>query len=167
MVSPAELGALDGEALAVAPVHVQGQVTNTGDSMLVQGQARGQFAMTCARCLQPMRAEVAAEFQERFRRQGGRRHPEPAQDRWEAPVSPGEEEDDARPYQGDWLDLDAPVREALLLHLPMKPVCEPGCRGLCPHCGANLNETTCDCRPESIDPRLAVLKEWEKRPGAD
>ena len=166
MVSPAELGALDGEARAVAPVHVHGQVTNTGESMLVQGEARGQFAMTCARCLQPMRAEVAAEFQERFRRPGGR-HPERAQDRWEAPVSLADEEDDARPYHGDWLHLDDAVREALLLHMPMKPVCEPDCRGLCPQCGANLNETTCDCRPESIDPRLAVLKEWGKRPDAD
>src|SRR5690606_32302241 len=165
IVPPAELAPLADEVQPVTPVRVYGQVTNTGDSMLVQGEARGEFALTCARCLQPLHTELAAEFQERFRREGAR---VPARGEAEGEGDPpaGLPEDDARLYRGNWLHLDEAVREALLLQLPMKPVCGPDCRGLCPQCGTNLNEATCDCQPETIDPRPAVLQECGRRPPA-
>lgn len=171
MVPPADLKGFGPEARPVGSVRVRGQVTNTGDSMLVEGQAQGEFAMTCARCLRPMRAPVTAEFQERFRRQGARpvdraadRRPETGPELGDPPVSLDDDQDDARSYHGDWLNLDEAVREALLLHMPMKPVCAPDCRGLCPQCGTNLNEAACGCEPETVDPRLAVLREWGKPP---
>jgi len=165
-IVPAEEWApLGGEVPAVAPVHVHGHVTNTGESMLVQGEATGEFALVCARCLKPIRARLRADLEERFRRQAGRapqRDPE-----WEDVPAGGDEEDDFRPYHGDRLDLENAVREALLLQVPMKPVCQPDCRGLCPQCGANLNEGDCGCEPEIGDPRFAVLREWGKRPPED
>ena len=45
----------------------------------------------------------------------------------------------------------------LLLALPTKHLCREDCRGLCPHCGKNLNEGLCGCREDKVDPRLAVL----------
>lgn len=54
------------------------------------------------------------------------------------------------------IDLSADLRENLLLAIPMKALCHDECRGLCPHCGANLNEETCGCQQQQIDPR------WEK-----
>jgi uncharacterized protein len=56
------------------------------------------------------------------------------------------------------LDLGELLREQFLLALPMKPLCDDGCRGLCPECGANLNRTPCGCAPTWEDPRLAALK---------
>jgi len=54
------------------------------------------------------------------------------------------------------VDLTPELREAILLAFPNYPVCREGCRGLCPQCGANLNEEKCDCRPPD-DPRWTVL----------
>lgn len=56
------------------------------------------------------------------------------------------------------IDLSADLRENLLLAIPMKALCHDECRGLCPHCGANLNEEICHCQQEQIDPRWEKLK---------
>jgi len=56
------------------------------------------------------------------------------------------------------IDLSPLVREYMLLDIPIKPLCSTDCKGLCPVCGENLNETQCGHTTESIDPRLAVLK---------
>ena len=52
------------------------------------------------------------------------------------------------------------LREQFYLAMPMKPLCRPDCRGLCPECGTNLNVTTCSCEPRWTDPRLTGLREW-------
>jgi len=161
IVPPGEWAPLAGEVRAVTPVHVHGQVTNTGESMLVQGEASGEFALSCARCLQPMRTRLVAPLEERYRRQGGR-SPERGLQRGEPGDAEGEAEDDAHTYHGDWLNLEEAVREALFLQVPMKPVCRPDCRGLCPQCGADLNQGDCGCRPDIVDPRLAALRNWGK-----
>lgn len=56
------------------------------------------------------------------------------------------------------IDLAPLVREEMLLAIPISPLCREDCKGLCPICGENLNETTCHHDDESIDPRLSVLK---------
>jgi uncharacterized protein len=56
------------------------------------------------------------------------------------------------------LNLAPLIREEMLLSIPISPVCMSDCKGLCPICGENLNETTCNHEDEVIDPRLAVLK---------
>ena len=63
---------------------------------------------------------------------------------------------------GDVIDLDEILREQIILALPMYPRCSPECRGLCPVCGIDLNQETCDCQRDEIDPRLAVLKTFTK-----
>ena len=55
-------------------------------------------------------------------------------------------------------DLDSLVREDILLTLEPKTLCKPDCKGLCPMCGADLNETACSCK-KPTDPRLAVLQQ--------
>ena len=61
-------------------------------------------------------------------------------------------------YTGKVIDLDPIVREQVLLALPAYPVCNEGCKGLCPVCGANLNERECGCDRHVPDPRWAGLK---------
>lgn len=56
------------------------------------------------------------------------------------------------------IDLKAGVRDALLLAIPIKVICSDECKGLCPECGANLNEALCECTKESVDPRWAGLR---------
>ena len=62
-------------------------------------------------------------------------------------------------YRDDRIDLVQMIREQMFLAMPMKPLHSDDCKGLCPSCGANLNETTCGCRNEWIDPRLAPLRD--------
>jgi len=60
-------------------------------------------------------------------------------------------------YEGDEIDLSPLVREQVILALPTRPLCREDCRGLCPHCGANLNSGDCGCRVKQADPRFAAL----------
>jgi uncharacterized protein len=62
------------------------------------------------------------------------------------------------PARGDALDLGPALREQLILLVPDFVVCSQACRGLCPTCGANLNETSCDCVPEAEEGPWSVLK---------
>jgi uncharacterized protein len=61
-------------------------------------------------------------------------------------------------YEGDGLDLADVVREQVLLALPMQKLCRPDCQGICPVCGVNRNETTCQCKLQQVDERWAALK---------
>ncbi len=56
------------------------------------------------------------------------------------------------------INLAPLVREYMLLEMPLQPVCRPGCKGLCPHCGEDRNVVDCGCEDERIDPRFAALK---------
>ncbi len=56
----------------------------------------------------------------------------------------------------EYVDLTEDIREAIILAFPSYPVCDPACKGLCPQCGANWNETTCECKPPA-DNRWAAL----------
>lgn len=57
------------------------------------------------------------------------------------------------------VDISDPVREALILEVPLKPLCSEECRGLCPQCGVNRNEQNCQCKIEANDPRWDGLRE--------
>jgi uncharacterized protein len=62
-------------------------------------------------------------------------------------------------YKGDMLDTDDLLIEQMLLNIPMKPLCSPGCKGICPKCGIDLNIKQCNCVVSEVDSRLAVLKQ--------
>jgi uncharacterized protein len=91
----------------------------------------------CRRCGGPVSGTLAAEVRERY-----------------APAGAGDE--DAYPLTGDQLDLEPLARDAVLLELPLAPLCSEDCLGLCPQCGANRNETGCSCAAIG-DPRWSVL----------
>src|SRR5262249_2840161 len=101
-------------------------------------------------CLEPFALPVDAPFDLRYQPHS-------------ANIGEGEreiEEDDLSTafYENDTIDLGQLMREQFYLVLPMKPLCNEGCVGLCPVCGTNLNRGTCECAREWDDPRLAVLK---------
>ena len=67
-------------------------------------------------------------------------------------------------YENDQIDLGQLMREQFYLAVPMKPLCDAACQGLCPVCGTNLNRGTCECRRDWDDPRFAVLKTLGTKP---
>jgi len=134
------------------PVRVRARLTNTGPSVLAEVEARVSGEVRCSRCLEPFRIELRADYSEEFR-EGA---PEDGPPHAAASAA-------LRGYEDDEIDLSPGLREALLLELPMKPVCSEDCRGLCPRCGANLNERRCDCEVEEIDRRWERLKDLAER----
>ncbi len=66
-------------------------------------------------------------------------------------------------YQGEGLLLEDVLKEQVLLALPVKQVCRANCKGLCPHCGSNLNTESCECVSTMSDPRWAALEDIRKK----
>ncbi|HOJ09910.1 MAG TPA: DUF177 domain-containing protein [Clostridiales bacterium] len=71
------------------------------------------------------------------------------------------DEDDAFTYEGDYLNIDRILKDYIILNLPMKQICREDCKGLCPVCGINLNNTICSCAEEKdINPKMEILKKY-------
>lgn len=109
--------------------------------VMVTGTVGAPWQGLCRRCAVEVGGELVVGVRERF-----------------APPPPaGEPEDDeAYPLVDDQLDLGPMVRDAVVLELPLAPVCREACQGLCPHCGADRNEEPCGCVAPR-DPRWANL----------
>lgn len=111
--------------------------------VFVDGTVESQLRLECVRCLEPFAFPVTLELAELFRMPGTEVRP----DAIYAINEDGE------------IDLAPLIREHAWLAIPMKHLCDPECKGLCPHCGVNLNTDSCTCEEEHVDPRLAPLKE--------
>ena len=115
----------------------------------LKGRYSGRFEVPCARCLEPVEAPLSAEFDLIFRPIGS--DAGPAERSISAP------ETEIGYYQKDSLLLEDVLREQVLLSLPVRTVCKPDCKGLCPHCGANRNTNPCSCEEAATDPRWEGL----------
>ena len=65
-------------------------------------------------------------------------------------------------YEGKFVEIDKMLIDNIILNIPMKQLCSQTCKGLCQRCGINLNEKTCDCKDDDINPNLEVLKNYFK-----
>jgi uncharacterized protein len=138
----------------VAPVEVDFDIHKDKDRFRLEGTVRTTLELSCGRCLEPFRMPVAAAFDLRYL-------PAAAMDT-AAESAIADDDLETSYYRDDVIDLNELLREQFYLALPMKPLCEEGCRGLCPQCGANLNTGACGCAAEWIDPRLAALKDMKR-----
>lgn len=113
------------------PPFFSGLLQNVGNGILtLTGRVSTGYEGECARCLQPVREELDLPLAETFR-----------------PVSSTDEsadEDDYR-YEGNQLDIGQAIRDNLLPVIPQRLLCRETCPGLCPDCGANLNDEDCGC----------------------
>jgi uncharacterized protein len=134
----------------VAPVDLAFEIHKDKDKFRLVGTVVTELELPCSRCLEPFRLPVAAPFDLRYL---------PASTASSEPEREvGDEDLETSFYENDAIDLNELLREQFYLALPMKPLCQEDCRGLCPQCGTNLNTGTCDCAPAWEDPRLAPLK---------
>lgn len=121
----------------------------------VRGDLSTRLQVSCARCLEPVDQVVARNFELLYRPQGIDARAE------ELSVTDAEAE--IGYYRGDGLELQDVLREQILLALPLKTVCRDDCKGLCPHCGKNLNAEQCSCAEPLEDPRWEALKDIRKK----
>jgi uncharacterized protein len=117
------------------------------EGVLVTGSAVVPLTGECARCLDPLTSSMEVSFQELYRYL-----PDPGED----------EADEERFLDGDWLDLEPAFRDAVVLALPLSPLCQEDCPGLCAECGARL----ADVGPQhghasDVDPRWGPLRQLD------
>lgn len=128
--------------------HLNGKIrlTRTSQGIYVEGQLSARTPVACASCLSEYSQSLTIQISELFV------YPPPN------PTDPLlEVKEDGS------LDLGPLVREAMLLEIPIRAMCRPDCKGLCPECGANQNEKVCQHPTEEIDPRLSVLRTLLKK----
>jgi uncharacterized protein len=146
---------------ARGPVHVDARLEKIERRVLVDAHGRAEMTVPCGRCLTPVSLDLPVEFEltlvpEDEYRDADRGEETDHEGLTSGTFEPGDAEEDV--YRGKVIDLDPLVREQLVLSLPAYPVCREDCKGLCPVCGANLNERECGCDRHVPDPRLAGLK---------
>jgi uncharacterized protein len=143
--APADLGI---EVLRVpegSPVEFDLRLEAVMEGVLVTGTARADLTGECARCLEPLDDDVEVDFQELFAYE-------------ESDTATDAGDDDASRLEGDLLDLEPLLRDAVVLSLPFQPLCREDCPGLCTECGARLADDPDHQHNEAIDPRWAALQ---------
>jgi uncharacterized protein len=149
---PSAFDPQDPEYRVIAPVQLSMTVETAGaDAFAVVGRVLTTLGLDCSRCVEPFEVPVDAAFDLRYVPH--------AENTGEGEREIAEDDLTTAFYRDGVLDVIDLLREQFQLALPMKPLCEEGCRGLCPQCGANLNKTPCDCTPAWEDPRLTPLKQ--------
>jgi uncharacterized protein len=114
-------------------------MSRTQEGILVQGQLEAGYTGECYRCLTAVTENVSVLIEELFA------YPTPAAAEFSL-------------NDTGILDLAPLLRAEVLLETARGLLCQPDCRGLCPTCGVNWNDTTCTCGLDAVDPRLAQLK---------
>lgn len=110
-------------------------------AVLVRGEVKVDYTVTCRRCLDEMPLPHAVQMAEVYRPRGG--------DVWE----------EGYVIENETIDLHPAVRDSVVLNMPLYPLCREDCKGLCPRCGANLNRGPCSCPSEDADDRWGTLRE--------
>lgn len=126
----------------LSPIKVHVLIANNDRNLLATGKITALLMLNCSRCLEDFEYLLETDFEEE--------------------LSNKNDEVDAVHFEGDTVDLIDIVINNILLSLPMKVICSEECKGLCPHCGSNLNIKQCECSHEEFDPRFSVLKDLLK-----
>jgi uncharacterized protein len=144
----------EGGAAFESPVRFDVRAFRAESYIEIGGTFSGRVRLTCSRCL----AEFFIDVQDAFSLTYLPRPLMPEQQRPGEEAEVCEDEIGLIPFDGDRIDLREGLQEQLVMALPVKPLCRPDCRGICPRCGADLNRSACRCTDSPVDPRLAVLK---------
>jgi uncharacterized protein len=131
------------------PLAIRGSIDKFGETLTLRAQAIAEVEETCGRCTKPFTRPLDVELLVFSDRRG-------SDD--EATSRELEREGQLVYHDGTSLDITDTVREAVILSLPISPLCREDCRGLCPGCGQDLNEEACRCSGEKPDPRWSALK---------
>jgi DUF177 domain-containing protein len=151
--APADVGAVfpdEGWSLDQVALFIE----RRGTDVLVTGRFGATARLQCSRCLESLVSRIGPEVD---------LHLVPAPTARQEQVELGPDDLEVDFYQGDTLDVARLLRSETDLALPMKPLCGPDCRGLCPSCGVNRNVTACRCEGPGSDPRLAPLEALRRR----
>ena len=155
-----ELRPADAPQSTLTRVRAAGNLSAIATEFVFRGRLTGTYERECDRCLEPASEIVDQDVTWLFEPGADASHADDVDE--EGEIEGGEDEERARYFQGEEIDLSPHVWEEMVLAAPTKFYCHADCRGLCPQCGTNLNEGACDCAPEKEttgNTGLAALKE--------
>lgn len=125
-----------------------------GSELRVRGRVAAAAQVACSRCLAPYAFYVDAEIDLVYQ-----------------PAAPGDKSEhieihpdelDVGYYSGDCISTEEILQEQIILAMPIKPLCSPACKGICPSCGVDLNEQDCRCRTDGEESLFSVLKNLKR-----
>lgn len=132
------------------PVAVDYTAINKGKFIELTGIIQAKLQLYCGRCLQKVDYLLCADYDEKFIHQSQVDSIEP------------DILEEGHVFVENEIPLTHMVEQNIIFNMPLRVLCDDDCRGLCEHCGVDLNKKTCHCDKEHIDPRLSVLKELLK-----
>ena len=122
-----------GDPVRFEEVRAEGEYFCTGrDGVSLKAEVKAQLHSRCSRCLEPVQVPLRANVEAIYARQSDPEDP------------------DLYLFEGDTLELEEAVKDALLLEMPLRLLCKPDCKGLCPVCGTDLNQSTCTCQEGNV-----------------
>ena len=159
------------EVLSIAadePIDIDLRIESVAEGILASATVRTEASGECGRCLDAVFYDVDESFQElyeyvedprqaRKKNKPGKRRPQKSSNK---DLGEDLDEDLVRQMDGELIDLDGPIRDAIILNLPINPLCSPDCPGLCPDCGLKWTEPPEDHAHAPADIRWAGLENW-------
>lgn len=144
-----------GECIFTSPVSYSLAVTKEYGHIRVSGDVKTTVSICCSRCLAEYESSISSYFTIIFRK--GIVEPGFSEDETEL------SEDDliSSVYSGDEIDLTHDIEEQVAMAIPLKPLCEESCKGLCPECGVDLNKSSCTCTEKAFNFKFSALKDFK------
>ena len=141
----------DNEATLAGPVAGDVRLHRTNQGIFADGTVHVPVQLECARCLKSIQQTITFPLREQYY---------PTIDvNTGVPLTPSDDELAFPNDHNHLLDLREAIRQNLVVALPMTPLCDEACKGLCPQCGHDLNEGPCDCQPDTTDDRFSPLRQ--------
>lgn len=127
-------------------------ISKAGRDIIIRGKIAALLDTCCSRCLENINLPLNSDFSYTLT---------PFRVEAEEELELCSDDLEISYYSGDIIDLEPLLYEQIILQIPIKALCSEECRGLCPRCGINLNNASCNCQAGFIDERLAVLKNFK------
>ncbi|MFC1859950.1 DUF177 domain-containing protein [Thermodesulfobacteriota bacterium] len=147
-----------GEAEFISPIKMKLSVRLVSAIVEIEGTLQTSLRIPCSRCLNGFEIPLQHSFALTYTQDVSEAKPVAG-----AEIEITEYETGLIPYRGKEISLREGIQEQLVLALPLRPLCTASCKGLCPRCGANLNEGECGCDRSAVDSRFAVLKNFKTK----
>lgn len=128
------------------PLRVSGSISNNGKSLILKANCTGLMNTQCTRCTKDITVPISFDLDENLIQGDG----------------DNSYDEDVIVFEGTQIDIDDIVSDNFLMNVDTKYLCSEDCKGLCPHCGADLNKGECGCEEDNIDPRWAALADIMK-----
>ena len=130
---------------------IEFKAESVSDGVLISGRVKGKALGECGRCLDEIERNVDEEFRELFLYESRKSEDE------------DDDEDELFALDGDIADIETAIRDAVVLTMPINPLCKADCKGLCSECGERWEKLASDHTHEKIDPRWSGLAGWQPK----